>query len=525
MIENVFEELKNKRELFLVSVTASWCTPCYDLRRAFWSDDLPVRVLEVDRDLFPDFAEEIEEVAATLGIYGLPTNVLFYGDTPVYAFTSIDRESFAKAVSVAKSLLSNSEEKVVRDGESVLRAVDKRKEGKSGSVGLELLKDAVDRILDAFDYTYGGFGFDVKHLFPMTHLALLILRRYREAEIVAFEIADGSIRDHVFGGFYRFCYERSWDYPNGVKTVVENAEMLIFLSLACRKLGLKKLRETARETANFLLSTRRELFGNSVLVENLSFVNLDELEKRFVELYYGVNDRNTFPRIAVSEDTVKEELGISESELEELKSSVKSKAIAKTKKDMREITSFNFHALTSLLYYNAVFREDVEVERVLKRLIRKRFGDVLYRYAEIEAKPEDYSYAIFCLVTNYYVNGWGLELAEELFSISSDSWKIFDSRTSSPLALKVLSSLHLYHITKEEKYLEFARETLKKFAGYEHNVYSGTYVVALKSYLKPIFCPRLPELISPDVFFWDKDYVEYSGRKFDPEVAREVVDG
>ena len=511
-------------EIVLYSVFAKWSERSVEQREIFSKVKPPVKVVEVDKDLFPDKAEELEEIGASFGIHALPLNVIFYKNIPIYASGFLSEKDVLKLVEVVKSLISANERRVLEEGKRITENVENRKKGKEGLAGLELLKSSLDRILDVFDYTYGGFGFDLKFPFPFTHISLLLLRRFREVEISVTEIMDGGVRDHIFGGFFRYCLERSWDDPVKVKTTVENAEMLILLSLAYRKLGIRRLRDVAKETVDFLFSVKKELFGNCVILEKVEFAELDELERKFLNSYYGF-EKLGYARIIASKDSIADELGINYDEVDELTKKLRRKARAKFQVDDREISSYNFHVATALNYYSAIFDEKVGAEIILKKILKKRFKDVLYRFDDVEAGFEDYSYGIFSLVVNQYLNDWGLEEAEELFKLSKDHWKVFDSRTASPLSLKILSALHLHHLTGEKKYREYAKEELKRFAGYEHNIYSGTYLVALKTYLRPIYVPKIKKFIAPDVFFWEKDWVEYAGKKFKSNDVKAVVDG
>lgn len=304
-------------EISLYSVFANWSERSVEQRNILSKVKLPLKVVEVDKDLFPDKAEELEEIGASFGVHGLPLNVLFYKDIPIYASGFLSEKDVLKLIEVTKSLLKADERKVLEEGRKVIEKVENRKKGKEGLAGLELLKSSLDRILNAFDYTYGGFGFDLKFPFPFTHISLLLLRRFREVEISVSEMIDGGIRDHIFGGFFRYCFERSWDSPVRVKTTVENAEILILLSLAYRKLGVGRLKGVARETVDFLFSVKKDFFGNCLSIEKVEFANLDELEKKLLNSYYGF-DKLGYARIIASRESIAEELGLDYEEVGEV---------------------------------------------------------------------------------------------------------------------------------------------------------------------------------------------------------------
>lgn len=195
-------------EISLYSVFANWSERSVEQRNILSKVKLPLKVVEVDKDLFPDKAEELEEIGASFGVHGLPLNVLFYKDIPIYASGFLSEKDVLKLIEVTKSLLKADERKVLEEGRKVIEKVENRKKGKEGLAGLELLKSSLDRILNAFDYTYGGFGFDLKFPFPFTHISLLLLRRFREVEISVSEMIDGGIRDHIFWRIFQILFRK-----------------------------------------------------------------------------------------------------------------------------------------------------------------------------------------------------------------------------------------------------------------------------------------------------------------------------
>ncbi|MGE5626124.1 MAG: thioredoxin domain-containing protein [Bacillota bacterium] len=125
--------------------------------------------------------------------------------------------------------------------------------------------DALGVLLKSFDPRDGGFGrapkfphpADIELLLHMTanpsveretrrtcqHMAILSLRR----------MAQGGLFDHLGGGFCRYAVDNAWSIPHFEKMLYDNGPLLLLYAQASRLTGEGIFRQTALETAGWVM--------------------------------------------------------------------------------------------------------------------------------------------------------------------------------------------------------------------------------------------------------------------------------
>ncbi|WP_424008865.1 thioredoxin domain-containing protein [Haloferax denitrificans] len=130
--------------------------------------------------------------------------------------------------------------------------------------GSEVLDTTVQAALRGADRDHGGFGGDGPK-FPQPGRIDALLRGYavsgrREALDVARQsldaMANGGLRDHLGGGFHRYCVDREWTVPHFEKMLYDQAGLAARYLDAARLTGNESYATVAAETFEFV---RREL--------------------------------------------------------------------------------------------------------------------------------------------------------------------------------------------------------------------------------------------------------------------------
>ncbi|MFC7203426.1 thioredoxin domain-containing protein [Haloferax namakaokahaiae] len=130
--------------------------------------------------------------------------------------------------------------------------------------GSEILDTAAQAALRGADREHGGFGTSGPK-FPQPGRIDALLRAYsltgrQEALNVAIEtlnaMANGGLRDHVGGGFHRYCVDSDWTVPHFEKMLYDQAGLVPRYLDAARLTGTEDYADVARETFEFV---RREL--------------------------------------------------------------------------------------------------------------------------------------------------------------------------------------------------------------------------------------------------------------------------
>lgn len=104
----------------------------------------------------------------------------------------------------------------------------------------------------AFDTVHGGFGSGPKFpqcpalAFLMTRDAGSLLQRTLAA------MADGGLRDHVGGGFFRYTVDTAWRVPHFEKMLSDNAQLLALYAEAAVRFSSNAWRDVALQTARFM---------------------------------------------------------------------------------------------------------------------------------------------------------------------------------------------------------------------------------------------------------------------------------
>lgn len=127
--------------------------------------------------------------------------------------------------------------------------------------------DAAARIAATFDAVEGGFGGAPK--FPQAPvLGFLLGRAARTRDRALLDrvtltlgaMARGGLRDHLGGGFHRYCVDERWAVPHFEKMLYDNAQLARVYVEAWQLTGIAWLREVAEETLDYVL---RELVDPS----------------------------------------------------------------------------------------------------------------------------------------------------------------------------------------------------------------------------------------------------------------------
>lgn len=135
----------------------------------------------------------------------------------------------------------------------------------TGELSLDSVMQAVSRLRAQEDKQFGGFGCAPK--FPQFSALQLLLSEYRRTRDESLltmtaralkAMAQGGIRDHLGGGFYRYAVDARWFLPHFEKMLGDNAQMASLFIEGWLLTRDEDMREAARTTLDWVL---RELTG------------------------------------------------------------------------------------------------------------------------------------------------------------------------------------------------------------------------------------------------------------------------
>lgn len=131
-----------------------------------------------------------------------------------------------------------------------------------------LLPQALQAVLQSFDWSNGGWGAAPKFPQPMT-IEFLLRQHARSADPLALEMAErtlqamaaGGIYDQLGGGFHRYAVDDHWLVPHFEKMLYDNAQLARVYLHAFQVTGKPLYKRIVEETCDYLLREMTEPGG------------------------------------------------------------------------------------------------------------------------------------------------------------------------------------------------------------------------------------------------------------------------
>ena len=126
-------------------------------------------------------------------------------------------------------------------------------------LGQEVVDRCIEQLAANFDMDNGGLGLAPKFpQVPALRCALLLLargeRHLRQGlELTLDAMAAGGLRDHVGGGFFRYCVDPKWEIPHFEKMLSDNAQLLELYAIAAIVLDNPAYAQVAESIAGWML--------------------------------------------------------------------------------------------------------------------------------------------------------------------------------------------------------------------------------------------------------------------------------
>lgn len=260
------------RPLF-VSVGYSACHWCHVMAREAFSDagvadflNAHFVSIKVDREERPDIDQVLQVAHQALNGRGggWPLSVFLEPEslTPFFAGTYFPlaprygMPGFAQLLERIIEVWRDQRSDLVAQGRHVQQHLVEQLGSDPGDVvgvpGPGMIDALRAHLAAAFDDVHGGLGNGPKFpqcpalAFLMAHGADVPLRRTLAA------MAEGGLRDHVGGGFFRYTVDTAWRVPHFEKMLSDNVQLLALYAEAAVRFSSAAWREVALETARFM---------------------------------------------------------------------------------------------------------------------------------------------------------------------------------------------------------------------------------------------------------------------------------
>ncbi len=358
------ERAKREEKLILLSIGYSACHWCHVMERESFESESTAKLMnesyvciKVDREERPDL-DKIYQMAHQVLLKrggGWPLTVFITPDehVPIFVGTYFpDKPRHGMmSFSVILNRISEHYEKIKGDLAQHTQAMLEtfeilnhvEAEGELPQMHL-LLELAVRSLLSQYDPVHGGFGGAPK--FPhSTQIDTLLVYAQREFENDLLQerslsmaahtldaMANGGLRDHIGGGFYRYSVDDRWEIPHFEKMLYDNALLLpSYVDAGFCLPGNERFYEIAIQTANWMIREMQSPLGgyyssldaDSEDEEGKFYVwtrqelvkSLTSNQFRIMEIRYGLRGSPNFEghwhlRIANSLETVVERTGL-----------------------------------------------------------------------------------------------------------------------------------------------------------------------------------------------------------------------
>ena len=141
-------------------------------------------------------------------------------------------------------------------------------ERSGGASPEDLLAQAAEQALGRYDPVHGGFGGAPRFpQAPLLEAVAAISARRGDSKLDAAlrdtlrKMARSGLRDHLDGGFFRYCVDATWTIPHFEKMLYDNAMLLPLYAEGARRWDDELLREAAEGIADWLQQTMRQASG------------------------------------------------------------------------------------------------------------------------------------------------------------------------------------------------------------------------------------------------------------------------
>ncbi|HND52725.1 MAG TPA: DUF255 domain-containing protein [Pirellulaceae bacterium] len=300
--EEALAKAKRENKLIFLSIGYSSCHWCHVMERESFLDDEIAGVLnkhyvciKVDREERPD----IDTIYMTsLSVYNRLTKSGRGGGWPLSMFLTPEAEpffggtyfpardgdrgagmGFLTLIKRVNEVWGEGPDQLRSDAKTLTRFVkaelEQQRPGLAPDVDAATVENVETGLIEMFDAEHGGFSFSENRperpKFPEPSILMFLLDRAakssadaapRKQLIFTLErMAMGGLRDHLGGGFHRYCVDRRWNIPHFEKMLYDNGQLLSVYVRAWQLTKRDDFRRVARETADFVLREMTDARG------------------------------------------------------------------------------------------------------------------------------------------------------------------------------------------------------------------------------------------------------------------------
>lgn len=492
--------------------------------------------IKVDREERPDIDSVYMSVCqAFTGSGGWPMSIFMTWDKkPFFAGTYFPQNSqygmpgFSDLLKIIADQWSNYREKLLQSSEQIIEHL-KNTKSNSNTNNENLLNQAIQIFSNSFDTVNGGFGSSPK--FPTPHnLLILMLYAKQNQDLDALKMAEktllqmrkGGIFDHIGYGFSRYSTDKYFLVPHFEKMLYDNALLIVAYSAAYSLTNDEVYLDTAQKTASYIFREMTSDEGGfysaqdadsegvegkfyTLSLKEIFDVLGEENGKQFAEAF-DITEKGNFDGMNIPNMLKSDKLNANFND-ERKKLYEYRKNRTKLHLDDKILLSWNsmMIAALSMLYRVSHNKKYLNAAINAEKFIEKNLCDGIKLYTSWRngihsdtAFLDDYAYYAAALIELYNstLNSCYLKKAEQFcdeairlfydnkhggfYLIKSDNTELFmnpkevyDGAIPSGNSIMAYNIVRLYHITENEKYLEFIKKQFEFLSSQASNYPAG----------------------------------------------------
>lgn len=492
--------------------------------------------IKVDREERPDIDSVYMSVCqAFTGSGGWPMSIFMTWDKkPFFAGTYFPQNSqygmpgFSDLLKIIADQWSNYREKLLQSSEQIIEHL-KNTKSNSNTNNENLLNQAIQIFSNSFDTVNGGFGSSPK--FPTPHnLLILMLYAKQNQDLDALKMAEktllqmrkGGIFDHIGYGFSRYSTDKYFLVPHFEKMLYDNALLIVAYSAAYSLTNDEVYLDTAQKTASYIFREMTSDEGGfysaqdadsegvegkfyTLSLKEIFDVLGEENGKQFAEAF-DITEKGNFDGMNIPNMLKSDKLNANfNNERKKLYEYRKNRT--KLHLDDKILLSWNsmMIAALSMLYRVSHNKKYLNAAINAEKFIEKNLCDGIQLYTSWRngirsdtAFLDDYAYYAAALIELYNstLNICYLKKAEKFcdeairlfydnkhggfYLVKSDNTELFmnpkevyDGAIPSGNSIMAYNIVRLYHITENEKYLEFIKKQFEFLSSQASNYPAG----------------------------------------------------
>ncbi len=327
--DEAFSKAKKENKGIFISIGYSSCHWCHVMEHEVFENEAIAKYLneyfvsiKVDKEERPDIDKHYQEVHQLLNrraggwptsIFSTPQNKPFYAATYIPPEPQEKMMGFMQLIEIIAPKIAENDEKLFQNADEIETFLqpDKRPT-EAKTLQLSIIDTFMKQAGNNYEESYGGFSVTPKFPHVSTLNALLniaLIDDNRDAEKMVRHTLEkmqlGGMYDLVEGGFCRYSTDDKWLVPHFEKMTYDNGLLIELYTKASLQLDDNRFLITAKESADFMLSTMAEdnLFysasdADTEGEEGKYFVyNLDEVSKLLSENGYDAKQINEINRV------------------------------------------------------------------------------------------------------------------------------------------------------------------------------------------------------------------------------------